>query len=161
MQLKSCAYFLIAGLSEKTLSPLQAVPMVSFRSGKLWTEPLWLAEGESRVESRRAKGRPMGDGKDGKGRSKTHGTTTVEWPPSSRAGCPCYGGAVTTGAMAGTRKKECLFLTNKAVMLLKRKDRENERSRTKPIKSTKLLKTNENGYEQSRYVVENKVTTNS
>jgi hypothetical protein len=58
--------------------------------------------------------------------------------------------------MAGDdKKKECLFLTNKAVMLLKTKDRENEQSRTKPIKSTKLLKTNENGYQQSRYVVEN------
>jgi len=31
------------------------------------------------------------------------------------------------------QKKECLFLTNEAVRLLKTKDRENERSRTKPI----------------------------
>jgi hypothetical protein len=41
-------------------------------------------------------------------------------------------------------------------MLLKTKDRQNEQSQTKPIKATKLLKTNENGYEQSHYVVENK-----
>jgi len=41
-------------------------------------------------------------------------------------------------------------------MLLKTKDRQNERSQTKPIKATKLLKTKENGYEQSHYVVENK-----
>jgi hypothetical protein len=32
-----------------------------------------------------------------------------------------------------TQEKECLFLTNKAVMLLKLKDRKNEQSRTKPI----------------------------
>ena len=31
------------------------------------------------------------------------------------------------------QKKECLILTNKAVMLFKTKDRENERSQTKPI----------------------------
>ena len=31
------------------------------------------------------------------------------------------------------QKKECLILTNEAVMLLKTNDRENERSRTKPI----------------------------
>jgi hypothetical protein len=30
-------------------------------------------------------------------------------------------------------KKDCLFLTNEAVMLLKTKDRQNERSRTNPI----------------------------
>jgi hypothetical protein len=41
-------------------------------------------------------------------------------------------------------------------MLLKTKDRKNERSQTKPIKATKLLKTKENGYERSHYVVENK-----
>jgi len=41
-------------------------------------------------------------------------------------------------------------------MLLKTKDRQNERSQTKPIKATKLLKTKENGYERSHYVVENK-----
>jgi len=39
----------------------------------------------------------------------------------------------TAGGRWGLQKKECLFLTNEAVMLLKRKDRENERSRTKPI----------------------------
>ena len=33
----------------------------------------------------------------------------------------------------GARKKECLNLTNKAIMLLKTKDRENEQSQTKPI----------------------------
>jgi hypothetical protein len=32
-------------------------------------------------------------------------------------------------------KKECLILTNKATMLLKTKDRENEQSQTKPILS--------------------------
>jgi hypothetical protein len=56
----------------------------------------------------------------------------------------------------GGRKKECLFLTNEAIMLLKTKDRQNERSQTKPIKATKLLKTKENDCEQSHYVVENK-----
>jgi hypothetical protein len=35
----------------------------------------------------------------------------------------------------GDQKKECLILTNKANMLLKTKDRENERSQTKPILS--------------------------
>ena len=33
----------------------------------------------------------------------------------------------------GHRKKECLNLTNKATMLLKTKDRENEQSQTNPI----------------------------
>ena len=33
----------------------------------------------------------------------------------------------------GGAKKECLFLTNKATILLKIKDRENEQSQTKPI----------------------------
>jgi hypothetical protein len=35
--------------------------------------------------------------------------------------------------MMSAEKKECLNLTNKAIMLLKTKDRENEQSRTKPI----------------------------
>ena len=35
--------------------------------------------------------------------------------------------------VARIKKKECLILTNEAVMLLKTNDRENERSRTKPI----------------------------
>jgi hypothetical protein len=35
--------------------------------------------------------------------------------------------------VANRRKKECLILTNKAIMLLKTKDRENEQSQTKPI----------------------------
>ena len=35
----------------------------------------------------------------------------------------------------GDQKKECLILTNEAVMLLKKNDRENERSQTKPILS--------------------------
>jgi hypothetical protein len=34
---------------------------------------------------------------------------------------------------AGTAKKECLISTNEAIMLLKTKDRQNERSQTKPI----------------------------
>jgi hypothetical protein len=37
------------------------------------------------------------------------------------------------GHRRGPQKKECLILTNKAVMLLKTKDRENEQSRTNPI----------------------------
>ena len=42
---------------------------------------------------------------------------------------------VAQGRVQGGKdqKKECLNLTNKAVMLLKTKDRENEQSRTKPI----------------------------
>jgi hypothetical protein len=65
-------------------------------------------------------------------------------------------GAPRLRAGAGAAKKECLFLTNEAIMLLKTKDRQNERSQTKPIKATKLLKTKENDCEQSHYVVENK-----
>ena len=47
----------------------------------------------------------------------------------SRAGGPRNSGR------GGTKftKKECLFLTNKAIMLLKTKGRENEQSQTKPI----------------------------
>ena len=54
----------------------------------------------------------------------------------SRAGRPCSAGAVAQGAHGreDRRKKECLNLTNKAIMLLKTKGRENEQSRTKPIK---------------------------
>jgi hypothetical protein len=33
----------------------------------------------------------------------------------------------------GPQKKECLISTNEAIMLLKTKDRQNERSQTKPI----------------------------
>jgi len=36
----------------------------------------------------------------------------------------------------GPQKKECLFLTNKATILLKTKDRVYEQSQTKPIKSS-------------------------
>jgi len=39
----------------------------------------------------------------------------------------------------GNEKKECLFLTNEATMLLKTKDRENERSQTKPILPVRRL----------------------
>ena len=35
--------------------------------------------------------------------------------------------------LAGLQKKECLFLTNKATMLLQTKDRKNKQSQTKPI----------------------------
>jgi hypothetical protein len=59
-------------------------------------------------------------------------------------------------ATARAAKKECLFLTNEAIMLLKTKGRQNERSQTKPIKATKLLETKENRYEQSHYVIESK-----
>jgi hypothetical protein len=53
----------------------------------------------------------------------------------SRAGRPCYvrGGWPQLRERAGAEKKECLFLTNEAIMLLKTKDRQNERSQTKPI----------------------------
>ena len=56
----------------------------------------------------------------------------------SRAKRPCYGGAVTLGGVAGVEKKECLFLTNKAVMLLKAKDRQNEQSRTNPFSAVRV-----------------------
>jgi hypothetical protein len=46
--------------------------------------------------------------------------------------------------------------TNKAIILLKTKDRPNEQSQTKPILTTNLLKTKQNHYQQSHYVVENK-----
>ena len=44
-------------------------------------------------------------------------------------------GTVVYGARGGEKeeKKDCLILTNEAVRLLKTKDRQNERSRTKPI----------------------------
>jgi hypothetical protein len=46
----------------------------------------------------------------------------------------CFVGAVVPGPHGGEgQKKECLFLTNEAVILLKTKDRVYERSRTKPI----------------------------
>jgi hypothetical protein len=47
-------------------------------------------------------------------------------------------------------------LTNKAIILLKTKDRKNEQSQTKPICAAKLLKIKKNHYQQSHYVVENK-----
>ena len=53
-------------------------------------------------------------------RGLTRGTTV------GRAVFGSHGGAAA-------EKKECLFLTNEAIMLLKTKDRQNERSRTKPI----------------------------
>jgi hypothetical protein len=37
------------------------------------------------------------------------------------------------------RKKDCLNFTNEAIMLLKTKDRQNERSRTKPISDERLI----------------------
>ena len=42
-------------------------------------------------------------------------------------------GGCSAGAMTQPAKKECLFLTNEATMLLITKDRKNERSQTKPI----------------------------
>jgi hypothetical protein len=47
-------------------------------------------------------------------------------------------------------------LTNKAIKLLKTKDRPNEQSQTKPISEVKLLKTKENAYQQSHHLVEKK-----
>ena len=57
------------------------------------------------------------------------GTHDLRYGPASFGPDGPYGGAAR-------RKKDCLFLTNKAVMLLKKQDRENERSRTKPILSS-------------------------
>ena len=45
----------------------------------------------------------------------------------------CVPAEAETGHQKSAEKKECLFLTNKAIMLLKTKGRENEQSRTKPI----------------------------
>ena len=42
-------------------------------------------------------------------------------------------GSLRGGRWRGGRKKECLNLTNKAIMLLKTKGRQNEQSQTKPI----------------------------
>jgi hypothetical protein len=46
--------------------------------------------------------------------------------------------------------------TNKAIKLLKTKERQNEQSQTKPFLVINLLKTKENHYQQSHYLVENK-----
>ena len=80
------------------------------------------------------------------------GPALREWDPAGAgqapfrvgAGSPWYGGhhspiiprsgsAKASGTGEDPRKKECLFLTNEAIMLLKTKDRQNERSQTKPI----------------------------
>ena len=45
----------------------------------------------------------------------------------------CVPAEAETGHQKFAEKKECLNLTNKATMLLKIKDRENEQSQTKPI----------------------------
>ena len=45
----------------------------------------------------------------------------------------CVPAEAETGYQKSAEKKECLFLTNKAIMLLKTKGRENEQSQTKPI----------------------------
>ena len=47
-------------------------------------------------------------------------------------------GRLCLGQCLGPTKKECLFLTNEAVRLLKTKDRQNERSRTKPILAIRI-----------------------
>jgi len=68
-------------------------------------------------------------------------------PSGVGAGRSWYGGRAS-----GAAKKECLFLTNKANMLLKTKDWKNEQSQTKPIESNKLLKTKD----KQREMVTNK-----
>ena len=45
---------------------------------------------------------------------------------------------VRRGQWLGPAKKECLFLTNKATMLLKIKDRVYERSQTNPISAGRI-----------------------
>ena len=44
-----------------------------------------------------------------------------------------FSGCSASHGGEAAEKKECLFLTNKANMLLKTKDRQNEQSQTKPI----------------------------
>jgi hypothetical protein len=58
--------------------------------------------------------------------------------------------------MSGISKIKRTHVTNKAIKLLKTKGRPNEQSQTKPIYEVKSLKTKENAYQQSHYLVENK-----
>ena len=134
---------------KKTLALFQPVPTVSFRFGKLWTEPLWLGEWpgeksgvrsqESESRRRKAECRSM---------ASKYGETITGRPRLASG----RDARATAGTLRGPQKKECLFLTNIANMLLKTKDWENERSQTKPIESNKLLKTKD----KKRKMVTNK-----
>ena len=60
--------------------------------------------------------------------------STVVSAVVARVGLPGSVGAVVQGrTVTNSAKKECLFLTNKAVILLKTKGWENEQSRTNPF----------------------------
>ena len=137
------------------------MPTVSFRFGKLRAESLCLGASPSRswlfavwLHGRdvRATAAWLAGGKGAGNLHMRRQKSRVEVRRSNHG----RDARATAGTLWGPRKKECLFLTNEANMLLKTKDRKNEQSRTKPIISIKLLKTKENGYEQSHYVVENK-----
>jgi hypothetical protein len=85
--------------------------------------------GKLKVERRADGGRSRIEGA-----AEARGASAVPWLRILRAGFPRYGGAVVPWhAMTKVAKKECLFLTNKAVMLLKTRDRA---LRTKPILAT-------------------------
>jgi hypothetical protein len=159
-------------LAKKTVACFAAFAMVSFRFAKLRTEPVSPAgspratprlaggggAGSQNAEGRRVKAggrslkskvevRRSGHGQDAPARRPRCAGLGRRLPVlrgairrlSLKAGVPRLGGP------AGAEKKECLFLTNEAIMLLKTKDRQNERSQTKPIKATKLLKTRRTG----------------
>jgi len=120
--------------------------MASWRFGKLWTEALCLGSspeaagpgggggagsqkaGVRRQESggrrQKSEGRRLKWQYDELITGGGHLCSTAILAVASRAGRPCYVGA-------GAAKKECLFLTNEAIMLLKTKGRKNERSQLK------------------------------
>jgi len=61
-------------------------------------------------------------------------------PPWSHMWDDRRNGFLRGGQWRRRRKKECLFFTNEAIMLLKTKGRQNERSQTKPISESRNSK---------------------